>query len=135
MKRTLTLENCEVVREGISATGRSWTMYNCTDTEKRRYTSFTNMTPYLNIEREYEVNQKESEKNNPKTGKHYLNYTIELPKLAPKSAVSNDTTINRIEIKIDKILSKIDTIETMLDAIPEEQKEEIPPIGDNDIPF
>ncbi len=135
MKRTLTLKDCSVVREGVSASGKAWTMYNCVDSENRKYTSFTNMSPYLNADREYEVGQKESTKTNPKTGKPYLNYTIDLPKLAPKTSSGELEILNRMDIKLDKILAKVDSIETMLDAIPEEKSDDVPPIDDKDIPF
>lgn len=136
MIKKITLTACEVKKEGVSASGKSWTMYDCRDLNTR-YTSFTNFTDKIGIPTDYDVESKESGTINNKTGKPFVNYTISLARGGTKKA---DASYELLLTKMNTIEKKIDEIFVILTKpVDEYSSMDKPKIEDNDteinIPF
>ena len=136
--KKLTLNSCEAKKEGISQSGKAWTIYECHD-ETGKYSSFTNFFDKVGIPTDYEVESKTSNTLNNKTGKPFVNYTLFLPKAGGRAG-NTDASYELLLTKINAIGKKIDEIYVMLT----EPGEELPSMdkphmnnegADNKVPF
>ena len=86
MKKELTIESCEPKKSGVGSRG-AWVLYECV-AGGTKYSTFTDLLKCVGRPVWYEVEQKQSDKVNPKTGKNYVNWTIKGYAPIPKENVA-----------------------------------------------
>ena len=133
MLRKITLASCEAKKEGISASGKAWTIYECRDGSNNKYSSFTNFFDFVGVEKEYEVESKTSTTVNQKTGKPFVNYTISLPKQGSRVQANTDALYEKMFTKLNTIEKKIDDLVASFE--PTEDEAEVEPPLENEPPF
>lgn len=76
----LYIASCQPFRSGVKD-GRNWTLYHVTDPKGLRYGTFNpKYVGMVGMEVDVEVEEKSSDKVNPKTGQPYINRNIIEPK-------------------------------------------------------
>jgi hypothetical protein len=133
MIKKITLTNVEVKKEGVSAAGQAWTLYECRDLNTR-YSSFTNFSDKIGVPTDFDVVSKESDKINPHTNKPYVNYTIALPKAGGKAG-NSDALFEKLFTRVNEIAADVKECRRLLEA---EAKVMEPPMEDdpaNNPPF
>jgi len=70
MNKKLNLDKCEVFKEGVTR-GKAWTIYHAWE-GSQKYSSFTNLTPYIGKPTDFEIEVEDVQKGD----KSYKNYTI-----------------------------------------------------------
>ncbi len=132
MLKKITLNSCEPKKQGVSAGGKAWTIYECRDASNNKFSTFTNLFDFVGVEKEYEVEQKESTAINQKTGKPFVNFTISLPKQGSRVQANTDALYEKMFTKLNSVEKKIDDLIASFEPTPDEEPE--PPL-ENEPPF
>lgn len=120
MRKTLNIVESEIYKQGVN-NGKAWTLRNVKDEQGNRYSTF------MNVEVgsfDCEVVTEKGTKINPKTNKPYENLKITkvygnllgTPTYSPSRDIKissvPENQLNRIEDKIDSILSRMEFNDT-----------------------
>lgn len=96
------IASCQPVKSGKKKNGEDWTIYEVKTPEGKRYSTFEEKYMALvGQEVEVEIEERESDKINPKTNKPYINWNIVEGKRKPKG---DKEQLDRIERKLDALM-------------------------------